>query len=211
MAMILKNHVHIILFALLLLILGGLFIQSTINNTNSVQRTYPKIEDNYVFPDDVNNSEAFNGDSREIGGLYIGFKEGVNETQSSRVLENYSLIKDCRIDYNIDYLADRYYIMVDNDKKSAIKIELMKAESWIDSSPDIEKRNYSIIHVWRPLAEDNDFLEILDKQNLHLSEFYWCYISFNGKIIDYETGENIKKEIEENEDVLIVSFDDVEG
>lgn len=208
----LKNHVHFIIFALLFLILGVLFINSTINNTDSVQGTYPKIENDSVFPDELNNSETFNGDGREIAGLYVGFKEGMNETQAVTIPENYSLIKSYRIICNLDYhLAERYYIMVENNKKSAVKTELMNAENWIDSAEDVEKGNYSIIHVWIPLAEDNDFLEILDEQNLHLSEFYWCYIYFDGEGIDYETAKRIQEEMEDNENVLVVYFDEAEG
>lgn len=150
----------------------------------------------------------------KIGGLFIGFEEGVAEQEAISIFGDHDLAMNYTLDYNIDSMASRHYVVVDKDEKLAVKYELRKAENWIESGHDIKKGDCYIIHIWEPVVDDEDFLEILSEQDLQLKKFVWCYVRFgDGSLdwIDNKKAKKIKKELEQNEKVLTVGLDDIEG
>jgi len=112
-----------------------------------------------------------------VDALIIQFRDGITELEAKTILENYNMTI-YRLDYNIDYLPDKHYIMVDKDKVMDVKGELKKEENWTEPKPAIGKGNYYIITVPEQAIHDKNFLEILNKYNLQLKKFVWCHVRF---------------------------------
>jgi hypothetical protein len=144
-----------------------------------------------------------------IAGLDIQFRDGITELEAKTILENYNMTI-YKLDYNVYDLPYKYYIMVDNNKIMDVKDDLRKEEYWTESTPDIKKGNYYIITVPEQVIHDKNFLEILNKYNLQLKKSVWCHIRF-GKHplsgISVEHANELKSELEMNENIFLVGFE----
>lgn len=112
-----------------------------------------------------------------------------------------------RLDYDVEDIADKYYIKIENNKNIVIGDEFK-------SAPDKKKRDYYIISLSEQAIENESFLEMLDKNNLQIKKFVWCELHFgNGSMnwIPEKDAIKIKNELEMNETVLNVFLDYIEG
>lgn len=152
---------------------------------------------------------------KQVAGLLIEFEEGTTEQQVKTILENTNMPANYSIDYNTDISIGRYYVKVDKNKKEEVIDELKKSENWTDPTfPfDIEKGSYDII-VSSPGFENENYLQIMKKNNLEVKKTIVCYINFGNKPenwIPESEANRIKGELETNEEVVIVNFDYIVG
>ncbi|WP_440947529.1 UPF0228 family protein [Methanosarcina sp. T3] len=122
------------------------------------------------------------------------------------------------IKYNIDHIADEYYIMLDKNERD-VRRELsegMKEEKkdWTVSSPSHVVRNGDsyVITVSEQAVNDEKFLSILNKYDTQVKKFVWCYIRFEKPDgsrywISEEDAVKMKNELENNESIFTVSID----
>ena len=146
-----------------------------------------------------------------ISGLFIQFRGEITEPEVNTILENDSL-PTYKLDYNIDNVSDKYYVMVDENKITAVRYELGKKENWTEPQLGIQKGNYYIIAVPEHVIHDKTFLEVLNKYNLQLKKSVWCHIRFGDyplKAITEEHANELKHELEMNENVFSVVFEPV--
>ncbi|ADI74335.1 Protein of unknown function UPF0228 [Methanohalobium evestigatum Z-7303] len=149
-----------------------------------------------------------------IGGLYISFEEGTTEKYARSVIDDSNLREDIKLDYNIDHLHNQYYLVVNQDKKSVLYNELMKANIWIRDEEVIKKGDNYLIVVSKSIANNKDFLDILSKQDLQLKKFVNCYIYFSKQPKDwvgYDKGQKIKKELLEKDKIIRVALVPIDG
>ncbi|WP_048066446.1 UPF0228 family protein [Methanosarcina acetivorans] len=151
----------------------------------------------------------------KVAGLLIQFENETTEPEVTAILENYDIPVNYTIDYNSNIGRGVYYVKVDEDKIN----ELRKNENLI-SEIELKKGNYNIIILSEEFVPDENFLTILEKNNLQLKKVVVCYIHFGDGPADWVVGKNcilerdairIKNELETNEKVLIVGLDDIEG
>lgn len=150
---------------------------------------------------------------QQITGLFIEFENGTSEQEVKTILENSNMSVNYSIDYNTDLSRGRYYAKVDQDKKMAVVDEFKKGDKFPEPgfSPDITKGNYSVI-VSEQGFENENFLQVMRKNNLQVKMTVVCFISFRNEPknwIPESDAVRIKNELEENEKVFIVSFDTV--
>lgn len=186
----------------------GLFIKTSVNTNDSV--------------DLVNTNDSIDMKTPvkelQVGGLIIQFEEGVTEPGVKTILENCNLTM-YKLDYDVDYMADKYYIKVDEDKRK----ELNKEENWNDPVfpeipeprfPEIKKGNYYYILVSEEGLEDESFLKVMEKYNLQIKKFVWCYLYLGDESKNWILEREaiiIKNELEMDEKVLTVNPDYIEG
>jgi hypothetical protein len=145
----------------------------------------------------------------KVGGLDIQFENETTESEVKTILENYNMTVNYTIDYGSDYMLERHYITVDQDKRMDIMNELRKDKN-LTYCTEIKKRNYSIIMLPEEFIPDKKFLATLGKNNLQLKKSINCYIHFRDESkywIPEKDAIRIKNELETNEKVLIVSPD----
>lgn len=140
-----------------------------------------------------------------VGGLDIKFENGTTEPEVKAILEDCNMTINYSMDYNTNTMGDKYYILVDKDKRTEVKDELKGKKIWTDI-PDIIKGNYVIIDIPEEVIHNESFLRMLDKYNLQLKEFVWCYVDFgNESKIRERDALKIKNRLLSNEKVLAVS------
>jgi hypothetical protein len=92
----------------------------------------------------------------------------------------------------------------------------MKEEKkdWIISSPSqvIRKGDYHVFTVSEQAVQDENFLEILDKYDIQVKKFTWCYIRFEKPDgsrywIPEKDAIRIKSELEKNENIFSIYLD----
>nr|WP_329957126.1 UPF0228 family protein [Methanosarcina barkeri] len=116
------------------------------------------------------------------------------------------------IEYNSDLQPERYYLKVDADKRMGVRDELRKDENWTDHiyfNHDIKKGNSYIITVTEQAIQDENFLAILEKDNLQVKNSVLCCITLGdgAKNWIWESDERkIENELKMNEKVLTVVF-----
>ncbi|MCO5382997.1 MAG: UPF0228 family protein [Methanosarcina barkeri] len=191
MSRINKEVAFFIVF-LILVIIAGLFVKTPVDTETQVN------------------------DELKVGGMYIQFEDGVPDSEVKAVLKNYNLTMNYSMKYNIDYMADKYYIMVDKGNRD-IRNELNKAmkeekKDWIISSPAhvIRKGDYHVFTVSEQAVQDENFLEILDKYDIQVKKFTWCYIRFEDESknwIPEKDAIRIKSELDQNENIFSVYLD----
>lgn len=178
--------IAVFIIFLVLVILAGLFVQLPIP-------TYEKQSD-------------------YVSGLIIQFRDGTTEQEAKAILENYSL-PTYKLDYNNNEYPGLYYIIVDKNKMTAIRNELGKEAYWTDPSfPVIEKGSYYIITITGQAIQDKNFLVILEKNNLQVKKFVWCHVHFGERPmsgISKERANELKRELETNENVFLVEFETI--
>lgn len=191
MSRINKKVAFFIVF-LILVIIAGLFVKTPVDTETQVN------------------------DELKVGDMYIQFEDGISDSEVQTILESYNLTMNYSIKYNIDHPADKYYIMLDKDNWD-IRRELsqkMKEEKkdWIISSPSqvIRKGDYHVFTVSEQAVQDENFLEILDKYDIQVKKFTWCYIRFEDESknwIPEKDAIRIKSELEKNENIFSIYLD----
>jgi hypothetical protein len=188
-----NGKVSIFIVFLILVLLSGLFIKTLVDTRTPVQEQV-----NMQIP--VKEAQA--------AGLFIEFEDGITEPEVKAILENCNMTVDYSIEYNVDYMPNRYYITVNKDKRTDIKDELSKEENWTDPVfPDIKKGNYYIITVTEQAIHDKNFITMLEKHNLQAKKSVYCYICLGNRSKNHILEENalrIKNELERNEKALTV-------
>ena len=142
----------------------------------------------------------------QVSSSAIEFEEGITEPEVKAILENCNLTM-YRLDFDVEDIADKYYIKVENNENIVIRDEFK-------SAPDKKKRDYYIISLSEQAIENESFLEMLDKNNLQIKKFVWCELHFgNGSMnwIPEKDAIKIKNELEMNETVLNVFLNYIEG
>jgi hypothetical protein len=152
---------------------------------------------------------TINENENEImaGGLFVEFEEGVTEPEMRQILGDYDLGTEYELNYNTEI---SYYLMVDKTERLPLMYEFAKIENWTESRYVIAKGDYYIITVSNEVIVDEDFLEILNKHGLQLNQFVQCYVRFDDDI-RYDSARKLENELEENERIVFVGIDDVEG
>ncbi|KKG16324.1 hypothetical protein EO94_13455, partial [Methanosarcina sp. 2.H.T.1A.3] len=121
----------------------------------------------------------------KVAGLSIQFENETTESEVKAILENYNIPVNYTIDYNSNISCGMYYVKVDEDKIN----ELRKDENWT-SLVEIKKGNYNIIMLSAEFVPDENFLTILEKNNLQLKKAVVCYIHFGVGPADWVVGKN---------------------
>ena len=152
---------------------------------------------------------------QQVAGLFIEFENGITEQEVKTILENSNIPVNYSIDYNTDLSSGRYYAKVDQNKKTAVVDEFKKGEKIPEPGfpPDIKKGDYYII-VSSIGFEDENFLNVMKRNNLQVKMTIMCYISFGNEPknwIPESDAVRIRNELEANEKVFIVNFDGVVG
>lgn len=148
----------------------------------------------------------------QVAGLLIEFENGVTESEVKSILDNYNLITNYTIDYNINYVRPNHYIKVDKDKIMNSRSELSKVKNWNESEFVTKKENYYIIKVNEEFISNESFLNIVDKNNLQLKKSVWCLISFGNYPNDWIWSRHtfgIKHDLEMQKSILTVSLDTI--
>jgi Uncharacterised protein family (UPF0228). len=152
---------------------------------------------------------------QQIAGLFIEFENGTTEQEVKTILENSNIPVNYSIDYNTDISSGRYYAKVNQDKKMAVVDEFKKGEKIPEPRfpPDIKKGDYYII-VSEQGFEDENFLKVMERNNLRVKMTVICYISFGNEPknwIPESKAVKIKNELDKNEKIFIVNFGGVLG
>ena len=152
---------------------------------------------------------------QQVAGLFIEFENGTTEQEVKAILENSNIPVNYSLDYNTDLSSGRYYAKVDQDKKTAVVDEFKKGEKFPEPGfpPDIKKGNYYVI-VSEQGFENENFLNVMKRNNLQVKMTIICYISFGNEPknwIPENDAVRIRNELEANEKAFIVNFDGVVG
>lgn len=156
-----------------------------------------------------------------VGTLFVEFENGTTEPGVQSILENCNIPINYSIEYDSEIMSKRYYIIVDPDKRNIIRKELRKEKNWTDPIfPDFKKGNYYVITVTKQAIEDESFLDIIEKNNLHVKNSILCLIRFvDGSTnssekrswISESDATRIKNELEMNVKVLTVGIGYIDG
>ncbi|WP_394296968.1 UPF0228 family protein [Methanosarcina siciliae] len=110
------------------------------------------------------------------------------------------------IEYDSNLQPERYYLVVDADKRMDVRNELGKVENWTDPIyHDIKKGNHYIITVTEQAIEDKNFLAVLEKNDLQVKNSVLCRIILGNESKNWiwESDERrIENELKMNEKVL---------
>lgn len=188
-----NREVAFFIVFLILVIIAGLFIKTPVDTETQVN------------------------DELKVAGMKIRFEDGITEPEVKTILENYNMTMNYNIDYNVDSMVNKYYIMLDKNNWN-IRRELNKGmkeekKDWIESSPAqvIRKGDDYILTVSEQATHDENFLAILDKYDIPVKKFIWCDIRFEKSDgskywIPEEDAIKIKNELERNESIFTVQF-----
>ena len=142
-----------------------------------------------------------------VNHLLIEFEDGTTEPEVKAILEKYNMTMNT-IEYNSDLQPERYYLVVDADKRTDVRNELRKDENWTDPIFfDIKKGNHYIITVMEQAIQDKNFLAILEKNNLQVKNSVLCVITLGNESKDWiwESDERkIENELNMNEKILTI-------
>jgi len=145
----------------------------------------------------------------KVNHLLIEFEDGTTESEVKAILEIYNTTINT-IEYDSDLQPERYYLMVDADKRMDVRNELRKDENWTDPiyfNHDIKKGNHYIITVTEQAVLDENFIALLENNNLQVKNSVLCIITLGDESKNWiwESDERrIKNELNTNERVLTV-------
>jgi len=202
----LNKNIVVFIFLLILLVLAVLFIKTPVDTKDPVDTRTPVDNETPV-------NEKTPVQEQQITGLFIEFENGTTEQEVKTILENSNIPVNYSIDYNTDLSSGRNYVKVGKDKKTAVVDEFKKGEIIPEPGfpPDIKKGDYYII-VSSIGFEDENFLNVMKKNNLQVKMTTMCFISFGNEPknwIPESDAIRIRNELEANEKVFIVNFDGV--
>ena len=141
--------------------------------------------------------------------LLIEFEDGTTESEVKAILENYNTTINT-IEYDSDLQPERYYLMVDADKRMDVRNELRKDENWTDPiyfDHDIKKGNHYIITVTGQAVQDKNFIALLEKNNLQVKNSVLCLITLGDESKNWiweKDAIRIENELKMNEKVLTI-------
>ncbi len=145
----------------------------------------------------------------KVNHLLIEFEDGTTESEVKAILEIYNTTINT-IEYDSDLQPERYYLMVDVDKRMYVRNELRKDENWTDPiyfNHDIKKGNHYIITVTEQAVQDENFIALLEKNNLQVKNSVLCLITLGDESKNWiwESDERrIENELNTNERVLTI-------
>ncbi|HIH94884.1 TPA: UPF0228 family protein [Methanosarcina acetivorans] len=164
-------------------------------------------KDAYQIANELEKNEkvlAASPDTR-INHLLIEFEDGTTEQEVKSILEKYNTTMNT-IEYDSNLQPERYYLVVDADKRMDVRNELGKDENWTDPIyHDIKKGNHYIITVTEQAIEDKNFLAMLEKNDLQVKNSVLCCITLGNESKNWiwESDERrIENELKMNEKVL---------
>jgi hypothetical protein len=152
-------------------------------------------------------------EERKVAGLTIQFMDGISEQEAKAILENYNLAR-YKLDFTVDNMPDNYYIIVDEDEVMDIKSEFGNEKDWTGFTSDVKKGDYYIILVSKQAIQNETFLSMLDKYDLQANKFFYCHIIITDrpyKGISEERANELKRELEMNENIFTVYFESIES
>jgi hypothetical protein len=144
--------------------------------------------------------------------LIVAFEENTSESDIKSVFENYDLMKEYNLLYNVSGFRD-FYISVSADNYSLIKQELDQIENWRYAGITQKENTYFIV-IPKYITSDENVIELLKNHNIYLKKFVWARIDYGRNTenwIDEQNATKIKADLESNEKVLMVNFDYLEG
>ena len=144
--------------------------------------------------------------------LIVAFEENTSESDIKSVFENYDLMKEYNLSYNVSGFRD-FYISVSADNYSLIKQELDQIENWRYAGITQKENTYFIV-IPKYITSDENVIELLKNHNIYLKKFVWARIDYGRNTenwIDEQNATKIKADLESNEKVLMVNFDYLEG
>lgn len=136
-----NKEVAIFIAFLILVLLVGLFMKIPFDTKTPVDMKMPV---DTKAPVDTKTPVQ----GKQVAGLFIEFEEETTEPEVKAILENYNTTINT-IEYDSDLQPERYYLMVDADKRMDVRNELRKDENWTDPiyfDHDIKKGNHYINH-----------------------------------------------------------------
>jgi len=201
-----NKNIVVFIFLLILLVLAVLFIKTPVDTKDPVDTRTPVDNETPV-------NEKTPVQEQQITGLFIEFENGTTDQEVKTILENSNIPVNYSIDYNTDISAGRNYAKVEKDKKTAVVDEFNKGEKIPEPGfpPDIKKGDYYII-VSEQGFENENFLNVMKRNNLQVKMTTICYVSFGNEPknwIPESDAIRIRNELEANEKVFIVNFDGV--
>lgn len=88
-----NTEIAIFIVFLILLAFWGLFIRVPVEDTKTT------------------------ADELKVSGMYVQFENGTSDHEVATILKNCNMTMDYSIKYNIDSMANEYYIMLDKDER----------------------------------------------------------------------------------------------
>jgi len=185
-----SKRIAIFIVVLTFIIILGLFASALVDPKTQVDTKMPNMETPVQ--------------GKEIGGLFIEFEDGTNESEVKAILENCNIPVNYSINYNSDIMPSRYYIMVDKDK--IMDIERLVDE--INLTIPVKKGSNYVLTVTERAVQDKNFLAILEKNNIQVKKSIYCYVYLEDRYMSWNPDEDIpriKDELRVNEKVLTVN------
>ena len=187
------------------------YLDYNINDTNTLSTTnLEKIEN---VPDKMFSPEKpakLTELKREM--LVVAFEEKTSESDIISVFKSYDLIKEYNFSYDV-YGFWHFYISVNAENYSLIRKELEQIENWRYAGI-IQKENTYFIVIPKYITSEKKVNKILENHNISLEKPVWARIDYGRNTenwIDERNATKIKAELESNEKVLMVIFDNLEG
>lgn len=167
------------------------------------------------FNEETTSWQDVESDEGSIGGIYIEFEYETTEHEVRSILENYDLINDYKLKYNVNSDVPNYYISVDNDDVSRVEQILPEDKYFLHVIP---KGNHSIITIKEhgdnvPVAYDPAALIMLSAHNIQLKKITPCYVRYDGPEywIDDYNATRIITELEDHRKIIDISKSPIIG
>lgn len=205
-----NKDIAVFIIVLLFIVLAAIFMKTSFGTKTPIDTKTPVNTGTPVDKKTLVDTKTPSLES-QVAGLFIEFEDGTTQSEIKAILENCNMTMNYSIDYNTNISPSRYYVKVDNDKKMDVIDELRKGEKIPDPSypPYFKKGDYYVI-VTEQGSEDENFLKVMEKNNLQVKKTIVCFISFGNEPknwIPEKDAVKIRDKLEENEKVLIVNLD----
>lgn len=200
------NKIMLIFVILIIVVITGLALKTSHIAKAPVNATVDSIE---------STDPKATVQERQVAGFILELENGTTEQEVNTILQNSNISVNYSIEYNTDSIPGRDYVIVDEDKRTEIVNEVKKGEEFPEPSfPfEVKKGNHYIILSEQGFENEN-FLKVMEENNLQVKKTIVCYIQLWDKLGNWmsETDANrIKGELERNKKVIMVDFDSLEG